>query len=121
MSFASKHNKKRIFDIETEGLDYVSMEDAFNAYGKNATYRIDALYINTKGKFDDAPVAVVTIDNNRVMLNMPSHMTDEVNAIIADEEDIDTIKAGKAGLKIRPYHQKTYNKDCFGCEFVDLI
>ena len=30
MSFAEKHNKTRIFDIETESLEYLSPEEALN-------------------------------------------------------------------------------------------
>ena len=30
MSFAEKHNKTRIFEIETEGLEYLKREEAFN-------------------------------------------------------------------------------------------
>ena len=122
MSFAEKHNKTRIFDIETEGLEYVKPEDAFNKYGRDAVYRLDALFINRKGKFDDAPVAVVTvlINNTQFMLNMPPHMTEEAEKILADSEDINDIKSGKVGIKLRPYYQKKFGRDCIGQEFVDI-
>lgn len=120
MSFAEKHNKTRIFDIETEGLEYLKPEEAFNKYGKDAVYKLDALYINRKGNYDDAPVAVVTVNNEQFMLNMPAHMTEEVEKILSDEADIKTIKAGKVGIRLRPYHQKRFNRDCFGQEFVDI-
>lgn len=120
MSFAEKHNKTRIFDIETEGLEYVKPEDAFNKYGRDAVYRLDALFINRKGNYDDAPVAVVTTNNEQFMLNMPAHMTEEVEKILADSTDINDIKSGKVGIKLRPYHQRKFNRDCFGQEFVDI-
>ena len=120
MSFAEKHNKTRIFEIETEGLEYLSPEEAFNEYGKEAVYRLDALFINRKGMYDDAPVAVVAINNYRFMLNMSAHMTEEVEKILEDSADIKDIKAGKVGIKLRPYHQKKFNRDCFGQEFVDI-
>ena len=120
MSFAEKHNKTRIFEIETEGLEYSKPEEAFNEYGKDAVYRLDALFINRKGMYDDAPVAVVTINNDQFMLNMPAHMTEEVEKILADSTDIKDIKSGKVGIKLRPYHQKKFNRDCFGQEFVDI-
>ena len=110
MSFAEKHNKTRIFEIETEGLDYLKPEEAFNKYGKEAVYRLDALFINRK----------VTIDDDQFMLNMSAHMTEEVEKILADSEDIKDIKSGKVGIKLRPYHQKKFNRDCFGQEFVDI-
>ena len=120
MSFAEKHNKTRIFDVETEGLEYVKPEYAFNKCGRDAVYRLDALFINRKGNYDDAPVAVVTINNEKFMLNMPAHMTEEVEKILADSEDINDIKSGRVGIKLRPYHQKKFNRDCFGQEFVDI-
>ena len=40
--------------------------------------------------------------------------------ILADSTDIKDIKAGKVGIKLRPYHQKKFNRDCFGQEFVDI-
>lgn len=120
MSFAEKHNKTRIFEIETEGLEYLKPEEAFNKYGKDAVYRLDALFINRKGNYDDAPVAVVTTNNDQFMLNMPAHMTEEVEKILADSTDIMDIKSGKVGIRLRPYHQKKFNRDCFGQEFVDI-
>ena len=120
MSFAEKHNKTRIFEIETEGLEYLKPEEAFNKYGKEAVYRLDALFINRKGVYDDAPVAVVTTNNDQFMLNMPAHMTEEVEKILADSADIKDIKSGKVGIKLRPYQQRKLNRDCFGQEFVDI-
>lgn len=120
MSFAEKHNKARIFEIETEGLEYLKPEEAFNKYGKDAVYKLDALFINRKGNYDDAPVAVVTTNNDKFMLNMPAHMTEEVEKILEDSTDIKDIKSGKVGIKLRPYHQKKFNRDCFGQEFVDI-
>lgn len=120
MSFAEKHNKTRIFDIETEDLEYLSPEEAFNKYGKETVYRINALFINRKGMYGNAPVAVVTTNNDQFMLNMSAHMTEEVEKILADSADIKDIKSGKVGIKLRPYHQRKFNRDCFGQEFVDI-
>ena len=83
-------------------------------------YRIDALFIDRKGRYEDAPVAVVTIDYDQFMLNMSAHMTEEVEKILADSADIKDIKSGKVGIRLRPYHQKKFNRDCFGQEFVDI-
>ena len=55
------------------------------------------------------------------MLNLPAHTTTEVTEILSSKEDIDDIKTGKVGLKLYPYHSKTYNKDCYGVTWVDLI
>ena len=120
MSFAKKHNKERLFEVETEGLPYLKLEEVYGQYGKNAVYRVDALYINRGSKYDDAPVAVVQSGKDRFMLNMPSHMTTTVEDILSDTDDIADIKSGKVGVKVYPYHSKAYNKDCYGITWVDL-
>ena len=100
MSFASKHNKEKLFNVDTTGMEYMSMMEAFYKYGKDAVYVVGALYINTKGKYDDAPVVAVGADNGDwFMLNLPSHMTDECREILNDADDIAGINAGKVGLK----------------------
>ena len=121
MSFASKHNKEKLFNIDTTGMEYMSMGEAFNTYGKDAIYVVGALYINTKGMYDDTPVAVVGTGHGRwFMLNLPAHMTDECRDILHDPDDIADINAGKVGLKLNPYHSNQYNKDCFGANWVDM-
>ena len=95
MSFAKKHNKERLFEVETEGLPYLKLEEVYGQYGKNAVYRVDALYINRGGKYDDAPVAVVQCGKDRFMLNMPSHMTGAVEDILSDTDDIADIRKHK--------------------------
>ena len=120
MSFAKRHNKERKFDVETEGLEYLKPVEAFSSYGKNAVYEVQALYINKSERYDDAPVCVVEIYLDRFMLNLPSHLTEECLNILSSEEDINDIKAGKVGLKIYPYHSKTYNMDCYGVTWVDI-
>ena len=63
MSFASKHNKEKLFNVDTTGMEYISMGDAFNKYGKDAVYVVAALYINTKGIYDDDPVVAAGANN----------------------------------------------------------
>ena len=121
MSFASKHNKEKLFNVDTTDMEYISMGEAFNKYGKNAVYVVGALYINTKGMYADAPVVAVGTNNGDwFMLNLPAHMTDECREILNDVDDIADINAGKVGLKLYPYHSDKHNKDCFGVNWVDM-
>ena len=124
MSFAKKYNKGRLFEVDNDGLEYASGEVLFNKYGQNAIYEVSALYISKAGVYGDSPIARVTIGAGSAeytcLMNMPKHMTEVVKDILSDTESIEEIRRGKVGIKLYPYHSDTYNKDCFGVEWVDL-
>lgn len=116
MSFASKYNRTRKFDIDTTGFEYAALADLFNDNGANKVYPVCGIYINTKGKFNDSPV----IATDKCYVNFPAHMTDTCREILQDADAIDEINKGHVGFKIYTYHQAKYDKDCFGVEFVDM-
>lgn len=115
-SFASRFNKSRKFDIDTTNFQYASLCDLFNQNGAEFVYPVRAIYINTKGKYADAPV----IATDDCFVNCPSHMTETAREILADDEAIADINAGKVGFQIYGYTASKYHKDCFGVEFVDV-
>lgn len=114
MSFASKHNKGSKFDVNIEGFEFRKLSEL----EEGAVYQICGLYINTKGKFDDHPVAMCT---DELLVDLPPHMTEDVRAMIASDEDVEDIKKGKVGFKIRKYHSKAYDRECVGVEWVDIL
>lgn len=118
MSFASRFNRGSKFSIDTTGYDYKKMADVVNDNGLDNEYHVAAVYINTKGRFDDHPVAV--LPEIQALVDLPSHMTETVRAILEDPEAIADIEAGKVGIKFENYHSKTYNRDCLGCRWVDM-
>ena len=129
MSFAKKYNKERLFEVDNEGLEYVSGEDLLNKYGKDAVYEVSALYISKAGLYGDSPIARVTVssyfldaghNDYTYLLNMPKHMTDVVKEILSDHASVNDIRNRKVGIKLYPYHSDNYNKDCVGVEWVDL-
>lgn len=117
-SFSKRYNVERKFDVDTSDFEYCSLEDLFNEIGgdENATFEIRGIYINTKGKFDDAPC--IAIDDRYV--NLPSHLTGACRAMLDDDQCIKAINDGKCGFSIYQYHQKRFNKDCYGVKWVDL-
>nr|DAI10662.1 MAG TPA: putative single-stranded DNA-binding protein [Caudoviricetes sp.] len=118
MGFAEKYNKfNSIFDIDIKDFAFMDGYDFIEKYGDNVV-KIDGLYINKKGMFNDHPVAIMV--NENVLLDLPSHMTDVVNDILADAESIDLIKKGLVGLKAHEYVDSTYHKRCVGFEWCDL-
>lgn len=116
MGFASKYNKTRKFDIDTTGFEFASVADLFNTNGADYVYPLRALFINTKGKYNDNPVAAT----DSFFVDFPSYMTDTARDIIADENAVADINNGRVGFKIYSYMQKRYNRVCYGIEFVDV-
>lgn len=118
MSFASKFNKGAKFSIDTAGFQYKKIGDVVNDNGMDNEYIVAALFINTKGKFDDHPVAV--LPQIEALVDLPSHMTATVREILQDPDAIAAIEAGKVGIKFEKYTSKTYNRECLGCRWVDI-
>lgn len=116
MSFASRHNKGTVFNIDTTGFIYQNAESLYKNDGEAAVYTVDGLYINRKGKFEDHPVAIVS--EHKYLVDLPPHMTDDVTAILSNEEDIEDIKAGNAKFIVEPYTSKKYNRLCYGIKWV---
>ena len=118
MGFAEKYNKvNTIFDIDIKDFSFINGYEFIAKYGSNAV-KIDGLYINKKGMFKDHPVAI--IESEKILLDLPSHMTDTVNEVLTDSESIDLIKKGLVGLKAHEYVDKNFHKRCVGYEWCDL-
>lgn len=112
-SVSKKYNTEKIFNIDTEGFDYKSLEDLF--IDEDTEYPVCGLYINTKGNFGKEPI----IATDEFYVNLPSHLVDTVEAMIKDEEAVEAINDGLVGFTIYQYHQKKFNKDCYGIRWVD--
>ena len=118
MSFAEKYNKvNTIFDIDIKDFDFMDGYDFIAKYGNNIV-KIDGLYINKKGMYNDHPVAILV--DEKKLLDLPSHMTDIVNEILSDDESISLIKKGLVGVKAHEYTDKKYHKNCVGFDWCDL-
>ena len=118
MGFAEKYNKfNTIFDIDIKDFEFMDGYDFIAKFGDNVV-KIDGLYINKKGNYNDHPVAIIA--SEKILLDLPSHMTDTVNEVLQDSESIDLIKKGLVGLKAHEYIDKTYHKRCVGYEWCDL-
>ena len=115
MSFANIHNKGSKFTFDTSNLPYMERRLALEKYGENVV-KVTAIYINTKSKFGDSPV--VATENE--LINMPAYMLDECKKIIADQDDVDEINAGKVGIVFEEFEDKTFHKKCIGARWVDL-
>lgn len=117
-SFGKKYNVERKFAIDTSEFEYYSLEELFDESGHDTecAYTIYGVYINSKGMYDDSPV-IALADR---YVNLPSHLTGVCRAMLEDDQCIKAINQEKCGFTIYKYHQKRFNKDCYGVEWVDL-
>lgn len=122
MSFAEKHNKGGIdWGIDTEGFEYFDRKDLFEVHGPEHCFVLKGLFINknkTEKELKEYGPSIVAILDDK-MMNLPSHMLEEVESILADPEDIESIKAGKVGFTLRKY--ESHGKDCYGVKWVDIL
>lgn len=136
-SFSKKFNKEKLFKINTDGFEYVSLEDLYNetkemvlldadedtmsdpdemkSHIESTVFQVRGIYINTKGLYDDAPV--VALDSAYV--NLPAHLTPICKEILADPQAIAAINAGRVGFTIYTYVKPAYNKTCYSIKWVD--
>ena len=119
MSFAEKHNKGGVlFDIDIKDFTFVTLKELFNKDQGNTVFGIDGLYINSKSKYGSHPVAICAKD--RMLVDLPSHLTEEVNEILKTPEDVEAIRSGKVGFHVETYRDKKFNRECFGIKWEDL-
>lgn len=115
MSFGSKYKKGSKFDVNTEGFTYENLKDLFKKNGADFKYKLLGIYINKKGKFNDAPVAIC----EGYFVNLPAHTLVDVINMLVDDDDVDAIKQGFAGFVIEEYQHDKYGT-CYGINWVDL-
>ena len=117
-SFSKRYNTERLFDINTDDFEYISLEELYNQSGgdENLAYEIRGVYINTKGHYDDAPVLAI----NGWYVNLPAHLTSQCKEMLNDRECIKAINEGKCGFTIYKYHKKRYDRDCYSVQWIDI-
>lgn len=122
-SISRQYNREPLFpEVDTEGLEYFELQDIFD--NPDTIWLVEAVYINTKGLYDDRPVLVVSgIDGRefRGYVNLPSHLTKTCQAILEDRNAIEAIKNGAVGFTIYTYNARNYNnKTCYSIRWVDI-
>lgn len=119
MSFADKYNHSSPkFNHELpEDAPFKSLKELYNGEKGENKYTVYGLYINKKGKYGDAPVAI----SEDFLINLPSHLCDTVTEMLQDKELIDAINGGKFGLEVYEYTPKEIkNKTCYSVRWFDM-
>lgn len=104
LNIIGKYNKKALFlyDSEVE-RDFCTLQELQEQNGDtNKIFTVQALFINEKSKFGNAPVAVV----GEYLVNLPSHLLDVVEGMRADEEFIQLVNDRKVGFTIYSFDNK---------------
>lgn len=115
-SFASKFNKTS-FGVDTADFKYIKLADLYNAPengGKDTVHTINGMWVH-KSPLGDSPVIIDA--ENKVLVNLPSHVAETVREILADSEAVEMIKANKVGYTV--YEYDSHGKKCYSIQFVD--
>lgn len=100
--FTNKYNKGSKFTAKaTKGATYVSLKEL--EAGKQV-YIVRNLYINTKSKYGDAPVALINDCN--LLVNLPEHLTETVREMRNDDELVSAVNNGLFGFSVYEYDGK---------------
>lgn len=124
MGIASKYNKQgNRFNYtipENSEHVFVKASELFETIPANeAGVVVKSLYINTKGKYGEH--GVIVCDEPAILIDCPNHMTDTIKAMIADDEAVEAIKAGKLAVSAYKYDTKNAASGfAYGLEFIDI-
>lgn len=121
MSFASKHTKatSNVFTYQQiEDATYTKCEELFkHGYTEEQKRHIvvRGCFVNKTGRYGKSAALICEGFN----VNLPSHMNDEIEAIMADPEDIAAINAGKVGAYAYEYINSRGGKS-YSIHWIDL-
>ena len=114
-SFAGEYNREKLFDIDTEGFEYLNLDDIFDG-DESRVFPCNGIYISTKGYYGKHPI--VATDNCYV--NLPQHMMDMCEDILNDKRAVKAINDGRVGFTIYKYVQKRFGTECYSIRWVDI-
>lgn len=110
-------NKERLFPIDTTDFVYESIEAAAKRYGDHII-KCNGFYVNTKGKFDDTGVAIIS--EEKVMVNLPKHTVEPIKQIMDNPEAVQMVNEGHCGIQFYKYFSDTYSKECYSIRFITI-
>lgn len=111
-TFSSKFNKTN-FGIDTTEFKYAKLSDLYAS--PDVIRKINGMWVH-KSPLGATPVFVVA--DEKILVNVPSHLTETVSEILSDEQAVNDIKNGKVGFTIYTY--TSHGKTCYSVNFVDL-
>lgn len=114
MSVLNKFNKGRIFNYDSNvEREFINFRDLYVKSGDNTVHNLQAIFINTKSRYGNAPVFI----SDEYQVNVPQHMLETSEKMMNDSEVVDLINEGKVGFVLYAYKGK--NGDGVSCSFVE--
>lgn len=115
MGLMNRFNKGGIdWGIDTEKMNYIKLSE-FPV--SDDIIKINGVFINKKGNFGAHPVAI----GDGSLIDLPAHLSEAVEEMLASPEVVEAIKNGKVGFKVRSYDADKFGKkDCRSVEWVDI-
>lgn len=98
MSLARFNKASNKFTFKGDNLEFVKLSDL----DEGTSYPLMGLFINKKSKYGYHPVAI----SKTFKVDLPQHLTEITNQIIADDEAVSEINEGKASFKVVSYLDK---------------
>ena len=91
------------FDYDNEKeREYIKLGDL----DSSKTYPIEALFINTKGKYGNQGVII----SGDYIVNLPQHLTEMIEEMRQDEEMVEAINKRLFDFEIYEFESKKYNR-----------
>lgn len=102
----SSFNKTRTFDFNSEGYEYISVEEAAVKYNDIATVPVLGIGINKTTADTAIYPENAWVATPEEFINVPHHQIEEVRAMLENPAAIRLIKAGKLGVTFESYSNK---------------
>lgn len=97
----------------TTGTPFMKLQELYDS-DPEKVHRVMSVYVNNKGQFDPAPVAVC----DGYKINLPAHLTPAVEEMLSNIEAVAAIKRGEMGIKCFQYENTMGT--FIGAEFVNV-
>jgi len=113
----SKHsrNTNPFGDLKLTKDDYLSPAEYVKEYGHKV--EIAGAYINRKAKHGAHPVIIAQTVSGLKGISLGRFATEQWEEILADPDDVEAIKTGKATGTLEERHSEDYNRDYFALVF----
>lgn len=102
------------FDFPEQEREFISLKELYKSNG-DKPYTLQAIFINDKSKFGDAPVFYI----DGYMVNIPQHELVMAQEARQDDEFVEAVNNGLIGFK--PYEFQNKQKQTgYGVELVNM-